>query len=207
VAAGQWRRVMLGWALRYGNGYAEIEVDNANRPVWLHPLHPSRVEPRVDGATGEMFYRIANGRTGAVDLDASRVFHLRGFGDGPVGLNVVQYAAESIGWAQATEVFGAAFFGNGMNMAVHARRPHPRRLGRADRGRARPAAEGRPRRLRARRRRARGHSVGFVSPDRRSSRDQAAGRGGAARLGLAPGLPPAAPGWRPRRDSNPRPPD
>jgi hypothetical protein len=29
--------------------------------------------------------------------------------------NVVEYAAQSIGWAQATELFGATFFGEGMN--------------------------------------------------------------------------------------------
>ena len=43
------------------------------------------------------------------------MFHLRGFGDGPLGYSVVEYAAQSIGWAQATETFGAAYFGEGMN--------------------------------------------------------------------------------------------
>jgi HK97 family phage portal protein len=41
------------------------------------------------------------------------MFHLRGFGEGPVGVNVISYAAESLGWARAAQLFGAAFFGNG----------------------------------------------------------------------------------------------
>ena len=33
-----WRETQTGWALSWGNGYAEIERDGAGRPVALHPL-------------------------------------------------------------------------------------------------------------------------------------------------------------------------
>jgi phage portal protein BeeE len=46
------------------------------------------------------------------------MFHVRGFGDGPVGVNVIHYAAQSIGWARAAQLFGAAFFGNGANVST-----------------------------------------------------------------------------------------
>jgi HK97 family phage portal protein len=49
------------------------------------------------------------------DLDPWDVFHVRGYGEGAIGLNVIAYAAESIGWSQATELFGSSFFGNGVN--------------------------------------------------------------------------------------------
>jgi HK97 family phage portal protein len=45
------------------------------------------------------------------------MFHVRGFGEGPVGVNVINYASQSIGWARAAQLFGATFFGNGMNPA------------------------------------------------------------------------------------------
>lgn len=116
MGAFTWRQTMLGNALRYGNGYAEIERDNAGRPIWLHPLHPNRVTPRRRPDTGALYYDVQGDGVGQrVELEPADMFHVRGFGDGPVGYNVVEYAAQSIGWAQATELFGASFFGEGMN--------------------------------------------------------------------------------------------
>jgi HK97 family phage portal protein len=108
-----WRQAMLGTALLWGNSYAEIERNNRGTPVALWPIHPDRVLVRR-AADGGLEYDIANSATRVV-LPASDVFHLRGFGDGPVGYNVVEYAAQSIGWAQATSLFGATYFGEGMN--------------------------------------------------------------------------------------------
>lgn len=115
----QLRETLMVWALTWGNGYAEIVRDAAGRVVELWPIHPSRVDVRRDLETDRLFYRVEGTRYGAghIDLDPRDMFHLRGFGDGPIGLNVVEYAAQSIGWAQATELFGASFFGNGLNMA------------------------------------------------------------------------------------------
>ena len=104
----QFRETLTHWAVRWGNGYAEIERDLAGRPIALCPIHPSRVDPMRDEA-GKLFYRV----DGKVDLSAADVFHVRGFGEGVVGLSVIEYAAETIGWARAAAIFGAAFFGNG----------------------------------------------------------------------------------------------
>lgn len=111
-----WRETLLGWALRYGNGYAEIERDGAGRTLGLWPLHPERVRALRDG-DGRLYYEVLNYGREPTILDPINMFHLRGFGDGPVGYNVIAYAAQSIGWAQATELFGASFFGEGMNPA------------------------------------------------------------------------------------------
>lgn len=121
----QFRETLTHWALRWGNGYAEIERDAIGRPAALWPIHPERVEPRRDPATGKLFYSVQNGVKPSVDIAAEDMFHLRGFGEGPVGVNVMQYAAESIGWARAAMLFGAAFFGNGMTVSgvVETKRP------------------------------------------------------------------------------------
>lgn len=108
-----WRQAMLGNALRYGNAYAEIERDLRGVPIALWPLHPERVVVRR-ADDGRLVYEVWN-QAGNVIIEASNVFHLRGFGDGPVGYNVIEYAAQSIGWAQATEIFGASYFSEGMN--------------------------------------------------------------------------------------------
>ncbi len=113
----QFKETMVAWALLHGNGYAEIVRDGALRATELWPMHPRRVEVRRDTATDEIFYRVDDEvGNGFIELDPMDVFHVRGFGDGPVGLSIIEYAAQSIGWAQAAELFGASFFGNGLNM-------------------------------------------------------------------------------------------
>lgn len=123
----QFRETLLHWALRWGNGYAEIEPDQLGRPYNIWPIHPERV--LVCRATedsysasgdeipeGSLFYEVNNGTgTPRTVIAASRMFHLRGFGETEVGVNVVSYAAQSLGWTRAAQLFGAAFFGNGMN--------------------------------------------------------------------------------------------
>ena len=111
-SAMQFRETLTNWAVRWGNGYAEIERDLAGRPLALCPLHPSRVEVKRDEG-GALYYEV----DGKIQLPAMDVFHVRGFGEGVVGLSVVEYAAETIGWARAAAIFGAAFFGNGANLS------------------------------------------------------------------------------------------
>jgi HK97 family phage portal protein len=110
----QFRETLLHWALRWGNGYAEIERDILGRPKALHPIHPERVCVMRDPVTYELYYSVGQGSGVApVVLDAMDMFHLRGMGEGPVGLNVIAYAAESLGWVKAVQMFGAGFFGEG----------------------------------------------------------------------------------------------
>lgn len=112
------RETLVGWAARYGNGIAEIQWDARGVPVALWPIHPSRVQFKRDGETNELLFEISGDDGSKRLLRGEDVYHLRGFGEGAVGLDVIAYAAESIGWAQATELFGAAFFGNGMNPSM-----------------------------------------------------------------------------------------
>lgn len=110
-----WRQTLLGHALLWGNGYAEIERDARGVPVALWLIHPSRVTVKR-GIDNSLVYEVTNASNGGTAyLEAMDVFHVRGFGDGVVGFGVVEYAAQSIGWARATELFGASYFGEGMN--------------------------------------------------------------------------------------------
>ena len=114
----QFRETLTHWALRWGNGYAEIERDQIGRPFALWPIHPDRVSVCRDAETGGLYYEVHNGVGGAIEIDPADMFHVRGFGEGPVGVNVIHYAAQSIGWARAAQLFGASFFGNGANPAT-----------------------------------------------------------------------------------------
>lgn len=113
----QFRETLLFWALRRGNGYAEIERDVLGNPRVLHPLHPDRVTVMRDVNDGELFYTVDVSGRNPVILNAEDVFHIRGLGEGPVGLSVIAYAAESLGWAKAVQMFGAGFFGEGATPA------------------------------------------------------------------------------------------
>lgn len=124
----QFRETLTHWALRWGNGLAEIEPDQLDRPFALWPIHPERVRycrSEKDGISsagdeipaGELYYEVDNGIAPKTIIAAKRMFHVRGFGEGPVGVNVIEYAAQSLGWARAAQLFGASFFGNGMNPA------------------------------------------------------------------------------------------
>ncbi|MFN4283504.1 MAG: phage portal protein [Alphaproteobacteria bacterium] len=118
-SAFQFKETLMQWALRWGNGYAEIERDLAGRPIALWPIAPWRVAVKRRIGSGELYYEISGAAfdsRGVVEIAPRDMFHLRGFGDDVVGVNVVQYAAESIGWARAVQLFGAAFFGNGANL-------------------------------------------------------------------------------------------
>jgi HK97 family phage portal protein len=113
----QFRETLTHWALRWGNGYAEIERDQVGRPFNLWPIHPERVSVCRDTDTGLLFYEVDNGSSAKVEIAAADMFHIRGFGEGVVGVNVIDYAAQSLGWARAAQIFGAAFFGNGATPA------------------------------------------------------------------------------------------
>lgn len=117
LAPFQLKETLTGWAITHGNGIAEIEIDMVGRIIALWPIHPDRVQFLRDIKTDRLIYRISNGQDGTVDLRPEQVFHIRGFGNGPIGLSVVAYAAQSLGWARATEIFGATFFGENLNPA------------------------------------------------------------------------------------------
>lgn len=96
-----------------GNGYAEIQWDNAGRPVALWPLEPDRVTPHTDGQGG-IFYRVFQYSGGQVDVEASRILHIRGPSiSGFVGDNVLYRASTEIAIARASAQFAASYFANG----------------------------------------------------------------------------------------------
>lgn len=103
------RSVVQAHVLVYGNGYAEIEWDNAGRARALWPLVPTEVEPIVRG--DEVVY-LVRGRD--IGLRGPDVLHIKGLGfDGLRGYSVISMARQSIGLGLAAQQFGATFFGNG----------------------------------------------------------------------------------------------
>lgn len=118
LAPFQFRETMIGWALLKGNGVAEIERNGFGSVVNLWPIDPDRITFLRDLDNGELIYEVSQGLDGEkVRLRQNDVFHIRGFGNNDIGLSIVEYAAQTIGWARATELFGASFFGEGLNFS------------------------------------------------------------------------------------------
>jgi len=107
-----WEFATVSLDLR-GNHYARIFRDTRGELVALEPIRPDIMT----------VYRRSNGRLGyrwsalgkTYDLDEAEVFHVRGFGGGPLGgLSTLQYARESLGNAIAADRAAGAMFGNGV---------------------------------------------------------------------------------------------
>jgi HK97 family phage portal protein len=104
-------------AVSWGNGYAEIEWDNALRPIALWPITPDKIDPvcamTIDARgrkRAELYYRYA----GKDRIEFEDVIHVPGLGfDGIRGYSPVTLARQSLGLSLAAEQFGASFFGNG----------------------------------------------------------------------------------------------
>lgn len=115
------RRAVTAHALTWGNGYAEIERDQAERPKHLWLLTPDRVQPIRQKVFDDRAGRVRLGRVqyridGRDDmmLEARDILHIQGPGfDGSIGYSLVNHARHAIGLALASERFLSTFFANG----------------------------------------------------------------------------------------------
>jgi HK97 family phage portal protein len=110
------RETMQAHVLTWGNGYAEIQRNQAGQPVALWPVTPDRVTPErpIEDPTGPIRYRVFNQGGREALVPASDMLHVPGLGwDGTKGYSVVGKARESISLGLATQNFGATFFSNG----------------------------------------------------------------------------------------------
>lgn len=111
MTAMQWRETMAGHTALWGNSYSEIEYDNNGKIKAFWPLRPDQMRIKRNGGRLWYFY-VMNGAEHM--LADYQVLHVPGFGfDGIQGYSIVAKAREAMGMAQATEKFGASFFGRG----------------------------------------------------------------------------------------------
>jgi len=116
-----------GHVLTYGNGYAEIQRDNAGRPMALWPLLPNMTKRKMTDE-GVPYYEVRLPKGGTVTLPDYNVLHIKGLGfDGYTGYDVVTYHKEAIGYGIAVKEYGARFFGNDASPGVVLE--HPNKMG------------------------------------------------------------------------------
>jgi HK97 family phage portal protein len=94
-----------------GNGYAEVERNNAGEPIALWPVHPCNVNVARDNSGG-IVYEIYT-PSGNAAIPAADMIHIPGLSpDGSVGYKLLEVARETLGFGIATQRYGSAFFGN-----------------------------------------------------------------------------------------------
>ena len=108
-------QVLLDRALRKGNAYAFIQRDGNGIPFALYFTETENVIPGL--YERRMWYKITDTILGIEGTYSSNdVLHIRGMGNSEVGISVLDYAAESLGKAMATQEYAGKFYGSGANL-------------------------------------------------------------------------------------------
>jgi HK97 family phage portal protein len=109
----QFRTAVMFSLLLWGNGYIELQRDNANRIVAMWHRHASRTGP-YRKLTGELAYMTSDSDQGTPrEIKAADMIHLMGGTfDGYIGVSPITYAKSSIGSNIAMDKFGGRFFAN-----------------------------------------------------------------------------------------------
>lgn len=112
MTAQSFRRAMVIAVLAWGNAYAVINWNLANRIHSLYPIHPDRVRPLRNN--GDLYFEIRNDDGTVTFLAESDLFRVRGPSIiGMLGVNRIGQAAAAIALSMATDEFSQAFFSNG----------------------------------------------------------------------------------------------
>lgn len=110
----RWKYTMYWRALLRGNSIAYI-FDKGRPSQEYVPLDPNETYIFREGT--QLFYMTKAGDRD-VRLLPDEVIHFTGWGDGPIGLSLVQYAAECIGLGLAQQKHASIFYKNGMKPSV-----------------------------------------------------------------------------------------
>jgi HK97 family phage portal protein len=98
MSAFDFKFAMMSAKMLHGNGYARIVRDSNLNPIELYPLHPDRVEPKIEN--GVLVYLIDRTQT----LQAEDILHFKGLSlDGLVGLSAIKSQAQNLGLALSSQ--------------------------------------------------------------------------------------------------------
>ena len=94
-----------------GNAYSYIERNRRGEVIALNPIPPTHVSPQ-QAENGTVSYLVNEGGK-QVPYRQDQIWHIKGFGNGLLGLSVLSSAREAMGIALSAEEFQARFFLNG----------------------------------------------------------------------------------------------
>lgn len=104
-------------AIYKGNGYWYLELDNSGNVAAIHYIPNEFVFVQYDAELQMLFYHI---NYPILNLNKwvsqDEIFHLKGPGNGMIGLDVLSYQLETIGKALAIQDYSNNYFKNGASM-------------------------------------------------------------------------------------------
>tara|TARA_R110000851_G_scaffold91621_4_gene199993 strand:- start:1504 stop:2790 length:1287 start_codon:yes stop_codon:yes gene_type:complete len=102
-------------AINYGNGYAEIERDVLGRPIALHPLRATTVQPMF--VEEKLWYRVCDGLAPNADsyIPSKDMFVLKNFSTdaGFSGIGLAEYASNVLGISLGADQMAGNLYNNG----------------------------------------------------------------------------------------------
>jgi HK97 family phage portal protein len=108
----EFREMMTGHMLLYGNAYAQIIRNRAGDVLELYPIHPTRIIPKLESK--KVVYVVRSDAGEDEILPGYEVLHLRAYRDeGLVGLSPIAAAKKAIEAGLSLESFGTNFFEGG----------------------------------------------------------------------------------------------
>ncbi len=111
------KEALLISALSTGNGYAEIQFDNAQRPAFLWPLESDRmllIRETYEPYT--LYYQYTDGAGQVRRLELDDVLHFRGPSSSAIlGDNLITRHVRTIALQVAIQKFSIGYFANGAN--------------------------------------------------------------------------------------------
>jgi len=105
-----WEGRVLGLCTS-GNGFAEKVYSNRGKLLALNPMPYDTVVERLQ--SGDLRYKF-NDRGKSYELPEAKVFHLKAFGDGVVGMSPVEHARQTLGITIAAEKAAGQTFSKGL---------------------------------------------------------------------------------------------
>lgn len=98
------------YPLTWGNGYAYIHKNIKGEPTELQIYPASEVVVKASEDKRDIFYNLGKDREG---VPGRSVLHIKGIGDGFVGVSPIDVARNSLGGGIAVQKYGNKFFANG----------------------------------------------------------------------------------------------
>lgn len=117
MTSAEWREALMVNTTLWGNGYSQVVPSLGGKPVALWPMLSKFMEVRREH--GALMYYSSDNSVQEPRLPGDQMLHIKSISlNGLMGISPIRMARQAIGLGMATEVYGAAFFGNGAQPGV-----------------------------------------------------------------------------------------
>lgn len=141
MTAFEWRELTIAHALLRGNAWSQIEYDSFGKVVELWPLNPAMMEG-YEWRNNQLYWMYRNPDNQVQALNSQIIHHVKGLGDGYMGVSPIQQAArQAVGLSLAAEEYGSRFYSNGARPGLILKHPGKLSPGAAERLKASFASE------------------------------------------------------------------